>query len=211
MSCGEIDSTLKKEQSALKAFLTSPEDDIREPYAKKSIRRPRTTSFCASVNPYMFLKDSTGNRRFWVIHTEKIQIHKLRDLGKQWVVQLWAQIYARVKNNVQCFRLTSEESEKLRMNNLLFSEMLPYEEELMEIIDFNSIEKEIYTNREIVEILYNTFELSNISSQVIGKTLNKISDNNPKAVIIKRSSKGARYQMKIKKIQRKSVGNVGNI
>ena len=79
MSCGEIDSTLKKEQSALKAFLTSPEDDIREPYAKKSIRRPRTTSFCASVNPYMFLKDSTGNRRFWVIHTEKIQIHKLRD------------------------------------------------------------------------------------------------------------------------------------
>ena len=56
---GEFDSTIKKEQSALKAFLSSAVDDIRPPYGKKSIRRPRNTSFCATVNPNSFLKDET--------------------------------------------------------------------------------------------------------------------------------------------------------
>lgn len=56
---GEVDSTLRKEQSALKAFVTSPEDEIRPPYGRKSIRRARNTSFCATVNPQIFLKDST--------------------------------------------------------------------------------------------------------------------------------------------------------
>lgn len=56
---GEFDSTIKKEQSALKAFLTSPVDDIRPPYGRKSIRRARNTSFCATVNPDTFLKDES--------------------------------------------------------------------------------------------------------------------------------------------------------
>ena len=56
---GELDSTVKKEQSALKAFLTSAIDDIRPPYGKKSIRRARNTNFCATVNPQIFLKDES--------------------------------------------------------------------------------------------------------------------------------------------------------
>lgn len=56
---GEVDDTLKKQQSALKGFVTSAEDDIRPPYGKKSIRRARNTSFCATVNPQSFLKDET--------------------------------------------------------------------------------------------------------------------------------------------------------
>jgi len=56
---GEFDSTIKKEQSALKAFLSSPVDDIRAPYGKKSIRRARNTSFCATVNPHTFLRDES--------------------------------------------------------------------------------------------------------------------------------------------------------
>lgn len=48
---GELDSTIKKEQSSLKAFITRPEDRIRAPYARTDTRTPRRTSFCGTVNP----------------------------------------------------------------------------------------------------------------------------------------------------------------
>lgn len=52
---GEIDSTTKKEQSALKAFLTEQTDRYREPYARHETVRSRRTSFCGTVNPQDYL------------------------------------------------------------------------------------------------------------------------------------------------------------
>lgn len=83
--------------------------------------------------------------------------------------------------------------------------MLPYEEELMEIIDFNSTEKNVYTNRQVSDILYNMFELSNINSLILGRTLNKISDNYPQAVTIKRNCKGIIYLMQIKNTSKRCM------
>lgn len=57
---GELDSTLKREQSSLKAFITNPADHIRAPYAREATDRPRRTSFCATVNPDTFLRDATS-------------------------------------------------------------------------------------------------------------------------------------------------------
>lgn len=56
---GEADSTTKKKQSDIKAFLSNTTDDIRVPYGRKSIKKPRRTSFCATVNPIEFLTDDT--------------------------------------------------------------------------------------------------------------------------------------------------------
>lgn len=56
---GEADSTTKKKQSDIKAFLSNTMDDIRVPYGRKSIKKPRRTSFCATVNPVDFLTDDT--------------------------------------------------------------------------------------------------------------------------------------------------------
>jgi predicted P-loop ATPase len=61
---GELDATLKREQSALKAYLTAARDAYRLPYARAAVRRPRRTSFCATVNPENFLNDDTGSRRY---------------------------------------------------------------------------------------------------------------------------------------------------
>ena len=204
---GELEDTLKKEQCSLKGFVTSPVDDIRVPYGKKSIRRPRNTSFCASVNSPLFLKDNTGNRRFFVIHVEKIDYKKLENLGNNWILQLWLQAYNEVKKDINCFRLTDEERNLLRESNLKFTELLPFEEELMNMIDFNSNDKKIWRNKEILELL------PNATAQTIGKVLNKIENNYPKAIKIGRTSKGITYLMKIKpeylKKNKNSVGNVG--
>ena len=65
---GELDSTFKKSDiSALKAFLSRQEDEIRKPYARAASIMPRQTSFFASVNEEKFLRDGTGNRRYFPI------------------------------------------------------------------------------------------------------------------------------------------------
>ncbi len=65
---GEIDATFRKSDvSALKDFLSRTEDNIRMPYARVAIQRPRMTVFAASVNNVEFLNDPTGARRFWPV------------------------------------------------------------------------------------------------------------------------------------------------
>lgn len=203
---GEIEDTLKKEQSSLKGFITSPIDEIRPPYAKSSIRKPRNTSFCASVNSLNFLKDNTGNRRFYVIHVEKIDHKKLENLGYNWILQLWLQAYEEVKNNLNCFRLNEEEQKAVMVNNLKYTEFLPYEEEIMDMIDFNSNDKKIWRNKDIVQLL------SGANAQIIGKVFNKIANNFPEAIKISRTSKGVTYFMSIKEdYLRKKSNSVGNV
>lgn len=90
---GELDSTLKKEQMSLKAFVTRPEDRLRMPYAKRDSRTPRRTSFCGTVNPKDYLKDETGSRRFWTIPVTNIDKKALFSLRPDWVNQVWFQTF----------------------------------------------------------------------------------------------------------------------
>ena len=202
---GELEDTLKREQSSLKGFITSPIDDIRPPYAKTSIRKPRNTSFCASVNSVSFLKDITGNRRFWIIHVEKINYKKLENLGSNWILQLWIQAFEDVKKDINCFRLNEEEQKLVMENNLKYTEFLPFEEEFLNIIDFNSNDKRLWRNKELQELF------PNATAQAIGKVLNKIENNYPNAIKIGRTSKGVTYLMKIKDKFLKKDNNVGNV
>jgi hypothetical protein len=65
---GEIDSTFKRsEVSALKSFLSRQVDEIRMPYARAALKRPRVTTFAGSVNTLQFINDVTGARRFWPV------------------------------------------------------------------------------------------------------------------------------------------------
>ena len=134
---GELDSSLKREQSSLKAFITSPEDRIRPPYARNHTRTPRRTSFCGTVNPQDYLRDETGSRRFWTIPIEHIDKQKLFSLSHEWVTQLWAQIYVMYRQNKNGFRLTSEEMKALQSDNQEFSIPLDYETEIREMLDFD--------------------------------------------------------------------------
>ena len=196
---GELDSTVKREQSSLKAFITSSEDDIRPPYGKNSIRRARNTSFCATVNPFDFLKDSTGNRRFWVIPIKNIDIQKLESNGKEWILQLWLQIYEDVTSyykrngNYNIFRLTPEEREKLEKENLNYTEFLPYEEDLLQLFDKDCIKSE-WTNRELIDTFF-----ENATPVMLGRAINKIKNNYPELVEIKRTNIGNKYLLPIKK------------
>lgn len=92
---GELDSTFRREISALKAFLSSETDKIRQPYATKASYYPRRTIFCGTVNEQDFLVDQTGNSRFWPVSVRKCNFVALSGMwGSGEMDQLWHEIDA---------------------------------------------------------------------------------------------------------------------
>lgn len=192
---GEIDSTLKKKQSALKAFLTTSMDEVRVPYGRKSSKKPRRTSFFASVNPEEFLVDDTGNRRFWCIPINSINNEKIEKLGKDWIQQLWIQAYTEIKDNPQNFRLTKEEREALDKRNNNYSEYVQCEEEITLKMEFD---KDIHEEWTTVELNSTIFD-NKSTSTMIGRALSKIKNKYPDLVEIRKTNKGRIYILPIKK------------
>ena len=71
----ELESvTSRKESGRLKNLITTSTDLVRVPYGKTSERMERQSVFCATVNEDTFLRDDTGNRRYWVIPTTRTQL-----------------------------------------------------------------------------------------------------------------------------------------
>ncbi|MCI9450021.1 MAG: hypothetical protein HFE30_07200 [Clostridiales bacterium] len=134
---GELDSTLKREQASLKAFITQTSDLIRLPYARAATPSPRRTSFCGTVNPEDYLRDETGSRRFWTVPITNIDKQSLFALSREWVSQLWGQVYQKYCENPKSFRLTDEEMKQLQTDNFSFTIPLPYEEEIRKILDYS--------------------------------------------------------------------------
>lgn len=134
---GELDSTLKKEQMSLKAFVTRPENRLRMPYAKRDSRTLRRTFFCGTVNPRDYLKDETGSRRFWTIPVTNIDKKSLFSLRPEWVHQVWFQAYDMYRTDHNFFRLDDDEIKELQMGNREFETPLPYEIEIKALLDYS--------------------------------------------------------------------------
>ena len=141
---GELDSTLRKDQSALKAFITRDKDTIRMPYGKTYTDMPRSTSFCGTVNPEQFLKDTTGNRRYWTIHVDNIDRHKLFSLTANEVSQIWGFVYTLYLANPQGFRLNDVESQRFAKRNQAYTAEMIFEGEVRSLMDFD-LPKERWT------------------------------------------------------------------
>ena len=92
---GELTAMTKQETSAVKQFLSKREDIYRAAYGRRTEKYPRRCVFFGTSNDTEFLKDSTGNRRFWPVdvglHSAKKSVWD--DLPKE-VDQIWAEAYA---------------------------------------------------------------------------------------------------------------------
>lgn len=89
----ELDSTAKAESSAVKAFITRREERYRSAYGHWVRPRPRRVIFGATTNDDRYLRDQTGNRRFWPVrvHSPRPElVAELRD-------QLWAEATVRYR------------------------------------------------------------------------------------------------------------------
>lgn len=91
---GELAGFNKSETNDVKQFLSRTEDVYREPYGRRTVNNKRQCVFFGTTNDSEYLKDSTGNRRFWPIDTGIIQPTKsvFKDLDDE-VDMLWAEAY----------------------------------------------------------------------------------------------------------------------
>lgn len=91
---GELTAMNRQETSAVKQFLSKQDDIYRAAYGRHTERYPRRCVFCGTSNEGDFLKDTTGNRRFWPVDVGVYPVKKSvwADLSEE-VDQIWAEAY----------------------------------------------------------------------------------------------------------------------
>lgn len=170
---GEIEATLKGDRERLKAFITSTVDEYRRAYARAATKALRRTSFCGSANSSDFLTDQTGNRRFWTVPVEKIDLDRLDRLN---VLQLWAEIKTLSDADRQAFRLTPEEREQLANRNSNHTQFLPAEAECADLLaDVScSAYRVEWVLQSVTDFKERYSTLKNYSVRTIGLALDKL-------------------------------------
>lgn len=86
----ELDSMGRKDASACKQYFSQRDDTYRPSYARDAIKILRQNVFCGSVNLDTYLRDETGNRRYWGFKVgETIDIEGLqKDRDQIWAEAL---------------------------------------------------------------------------------------------------------------------------
>lgn len=100
MEIGELAGLKKAEVESIKDFISKDVDMFRVAYGRKNEKFPRQTVFFGTTNEDNFLRDATGNRRFWPITTDKSKVTKSiwEDLTDDEIDQLWAEAVQRYRD-----------------------------------------------------------------------------------------------------------------
>lgn len=99
---GELVGFKKAEVEAIKNFLSKTADDFHAHYGKNDIHRPRQCIFFATTNEEQFLRDSSGERRYWPIKN-CVNLPKYNvwdDFTPEIVAQIWAEAVQRYKERI---------------------------------------------------------------------------------------------------------------
>ena len=120
----ELDSLLQAESGSTKAFLTRTFDKFRAPYARAPMVAPRSVVFCGTVNHGGYLKDQSGNRRFWVVACgDSLNVEGIRKNRDQ----LWAEARVLFEQG-EPWHLSHEEEALMREQHADRMEDEPWEE-----------------------------------------------------------------------------------
>lgn len=91
IECAELSGMKKADVETLKALLSRQTDRGRMAYGRLPIEVPRQCVFVGTTNKTQYLRDTSGNRRYWPVRIVKFDLGALRrDRG-----QLWAEAATR--------------------------------------------------------------------------------------------------------------------
>lgn len=89
---GELAGMRKAEAETIKLYISKQVDRFRPAYGRRTQEFPRQCIFVGTTNESQFLRDTTGNRRFWVVDTPNKPTRSIwKDLTSDEVKQVWAE------------------------------------------------------------------------------------------------------------------------
>lgn len=104
LELGELNGLSKAEMGVVKQFLSKVADIFREPYGRRTREYPRRCVFFGTTNEAEFLRDKTGNRRFWPVDCGINQPTKsvFTQLAAE-ALQIWAEAVLAWKNGEKLY------------------------------------------------------------------------------------------------------------
>ena len=122
----ELSAMHKGDVEPVKAFVTVRYDKVRFPYAHNTVECPRRCVFAGSTNSKEYLRDPSGNRRFWPVElTKKVDVPSViahRD-------QIWAEAIYRIERGEPVYltaemEITAAEVQESRVDPELWHEKI---------------------------------------------------------------------------------------
>lgn len=87
----EFSAARRAEINALKSFISADEDTRRFAYDKHASTRKRHGVFIVTCNDQEFLRDPTGNARFWIIKCTQEKFARVDGMTPEYIRQVWAE------------------------------------------------------------------------------------------------------------------------
>lgn len=130
VEAGELKGMRKGEVENLKGFLSRSTDKARMAYGRITAIAPRQCIIIGTTNNDRYLKDSTGNRRFWPVKIEGFDLKALKDD----VDQIWAEA-CHYEAKGESIRLDPALYESAHLEQELRRVEDPYFETLYEVLE----------------------------------------------------------------------------
>lgn len=132
----EMSATRRAENEAIKHFLSKREDKFRASYGRRTETHPRQCVFFGTSNNPEFLKDNTGNRRFYPIMTDVKNRTKVPwiDFTNEEVDQIWAEVLEWYEAGESIYLADELQAEAIRIQEL-FKEESPTAAMIKEFLD----------------------------------------------------------------------------
>lgn len=116
MEIGELAGMRKAEAESIKLFISKQNDRFRPAYGRRTMEYPRQCVFFGTTNESQFLRDPTGNRRFWVVDTPNAPTCDIwTDLTPEEVRQIWAEAVDMYRAGEELFLSPEMEAEARRV------------------------------------------------------------------------------------------------
>lgn len=104
MEIGELAGMRKAEAETIKLYISKQSDRFRPAYGRRTQDFPRQCIFVGTTNETEFLRDTTGNRRFWIVDTPyEPELSVFKDLTSDVVDLVWAEAVEYYKQGEKLF------------------------------------------------------------------------------------------------------------
>ncbi len=156
----------------MKGLLSQIDDTYRSPYGRVAESHPRKTIFVGTTNEEQYLSDPTGNRRYWPVYVEYVDVQRLQEMKNQ----LWGEARARYDEGAPWwFEQTPQvllDQVADRNKSLDYSDPNIFSSMIEGVL--NNLTATRITSRKLLEVL----DVKDLASPKLNSNIRKIAESN---------------------------------